>query len=207
MLGLAHYWIAPAGSRPPASTAEIQPAPIGVGALDDFLRWAQAHLSAYEPPAPPARALPYRLAGNLACAAGELAGLSAQAWDCKPAEAEWCLTEIACHLRDVENEVHQPRLQMILTSDNPFIAGLDADVWAAERQYRRQSGPAAWEAFVAARRRTIALLSDLTEAAWARPARHSLLGPTTLAEIVGWLLDHDRLHLEQLRLTRAKALA
>ena len=30
-------------------------------------------------------------------------------WSRRPAEGEWSLTEIACHLRDVEREVHQAR--------------------------------------------------------------------------------------------------
>jgi FMN phosphatase YigB (HAD superfamily) len=205
-LGLPHYWIAPAGSQPPAQTSAIPPRPVGTGDLNDFLRWAQTELADYEPPASPPGALPYRLAGNLAYAFGVLTNLSSDIWAYTPDETEWSLTEIACHLRDVEIDVHQPRLQAILTSENPFIAGLDADVWAAERNYRAQSGPEAWRAFVAARQQTMALLAEQPETAWARAARHSLLGPTTLAEIVGWLLDHDRLHLEQLRVTKQKAL-
>ena len=47
-------------------------------------------------------------------------------WDWRPAEKEWNLVEVMCHLRDVELEVHQPRFRAILVNDNPFIAGVDA---------------------------------------------------------------------------------
>ncbi|MBM2847261.1 MAG: hypothetical protein HW418_203, partial [Anaerolineales bacterium] len=58
--------------------------------------------------------------------------------------------------------------------------------------------------FVAARKQTTDFLRRLPGSAWNRPARHAIFGPTHLAEIVGWMLGHDRLHLEQLRETRKK---
>jgi hypothetical protein len=91
----------------------------------------------------------------------------------------------------------------VLTTGNPFIPGIDADPWAAERDYQSESGPEALAQFAAARQQTRAMLSDLAAEAWLRPARHAFLGPTTLGEIGGWLLDHDRIHLEQARRTLA----
>jgi hypothetical protein len=104
----------------------------------------------------------------------------------------------------VEREVHHPRVRAVMESDNPFIVGLDTDPWASERGYQSQSGPQALQDFIAARRQTIALLAELPERVWSRPARHSMLGPTHLAEIVGWLVDHDRIHVAQLKTTRQK---
>ena len=57
-----------------------------------------------------------------------------------PLSRKSSLTEIACHLRDVDLEVNLPRVQAVLETDNPFIAGAvtdhawgDADTQAALR--------------------------------------------------------------------------
>jgi FMN phosphatase YigB (HAD superfamily) len=201
-VGIPVWWITHAartnGEQPPEAVASRL---VGMGDLGAFLDWAQANLAEFvAPEAPPGR-IPYQLAGNLAVLAGELATASPDAWTRRPAEGEWSLTEIVCHLRDVEREVHQPRLQAVLTTENPFIPGIDADPWAVERDYQSQSGPQALQEYAAARQLTRETLSAQPAAAWQRPARHAFLGPTTLAEIGGWLLDHDRIHLEQVRKT------
>lgn len=199
-LGLPHWWIAAPDCEPPSSQA----APVGVGDLSAFLRWAQAELAQYQPPPPPPGWLTYQLTGNLAHVMSELADLDAAAWTERPAPDDWSFTEIICHLRDVDREVHLQRIQAVLTTDNPFISGAVTDPWATERSYQTQSGPLALQAFAAARQEIVQLLSAQPETAWARPARHALFGPSTLAEIVGWLLDHDRIHLEQIRTAKAK---
>ncbi len=124
------------------------------------------------------------------------AHLSPQDWLRSPAAGEWCLTEILCHLRDVEREVNLPRLRKVSEEENPFIPGEDSDRWAAERQYTKQDGPRALVDFLAARKETLELLSGL-QAEWSRRTRHAIFGPTTLKELVGFMADHDRLHVQQ----------
>jgi FMN phosphatase YigB (HAD superfamily) len=201
-LGLPHYWVAAPGTKLPANTAY----PVGIGPLEAFLEWAPAHLPALSAPAAPPLALPMLLTGNLAEAAGLLAHLPLSVWRCRPAAGEWSLVEIVCHLRDVEKEVNLPRLHAVAEIDNPFLSGADTDPWAVERCYQTQGGTQALAEFVAARREAYTFLASLPESAWSRPARHALLGNTTLAELVGWILDHDRIHLAQLRTTRQKAI-
>jgi FMN phosphatase YigB (HAD superfamily) len=200
-LGLPHFWVAAPESAPPANSAH----PVGVGPLEAFLEWAPVHLPALAAPPLPAPALPILLTGNLAEAVGLLAGLPEAAWCRRPAQGEWSLVEIVCHLRDVEQEVNLPRLRAVVGNDNPFLPGADTDPWAVERCYQTQVGQEALEGLVEARRQTYTLLTGLPEAAWQRPARHALLGNTTLIELAGWILDHDRIHLAQLRATRQKA--
>ncbi len=201
-LGLAHFWVAAPGSVAPANTAH----PVGLGGLDTFLTWAQANLPTLPPLAQPPAAFPYLLAGNLAEAASLLAAVPDAAWIKRPAEGEWSLTEIVCHLRDVERDVNLPRLRTVVDSDNPFLSGADTDPWAIARCYQAQAGRQAWLDFAAARQQADTFLASLPEAAWQRPARHALLGNTHLAELVGWILDHDRIHLAQLRATLQKAI-
>jgi FMN phosphatase YigB (HAD superfamily) len=124
-------------------------------------------------------------------------------WQYRPQPGEWCLTEILCHLRDVESEVNLPRIRRALAEENPFIAGEVTDRWVEERQYSKQDGRAALTAFVEARKEALGLLGGL-QTEWSRPARHAIFGPTTLQELVGLVAGHDRLHLQQIWKTIGK---
>ena len=129
------------------------------------------------------------------------ASLSQDAWKHMPAPAEWCLTEVVCHLRDVEREVNLPRLRRVLSEQNPFLAGEATDVWVKQRRYAGQDGPQALADFTAARKEVLALLDGLTDE-WSRPARHAIFGPTTLQELVGFMAGHDRAHVQQVWKTK-----
>jgi len=200
-LGLPHYWIASPESVPPANTAH----PVGIGPLEAFLEWAPLHLPALAAPALPDTGLPILLTGDLAELAGLLADLPEAAWQRRPELGEWSLGEIVCHLRDIEKEVYVPRLLATLESDNPILASVNTANWAEERGYQAQAGQEAWAAFVQARRDAYSFLGCLPESAWHRSARHPRLGNLTLARQVGRIMDHDRSHLAQVRVTRQKA--
>lgn len=118
-------------------------------------------------------------------------------WRCKPAEGEWCLTEVMCHLRDVELEVHQPRFEAILDHPGAFLPGAVADEWVEERAYDRQHGPTALAEFLAARDATLALLPPPESALWQRQGEHSFFGPTTMHELLNLVVQHDQAHREQ----------
>lgn len=118
-------------------------------------------------------------------------------WSRRPAQNEWCLTEILCHLRDVDEEVNLPRIQKVLGEDNPFLPGMDTDPWAEERDYLRQDGPHALHAFTRVRMKLLQQLDQLEPVQWQRPARHAIFGPTTLNEISIIHAGHDRMHVQQ----------
>ncbi|MBP6016277.1 MAG: DinB family protein [Candidatus Promineofilum sp.] len=119
-------------------------------------------------------------------------------WSRRPSADEWSLTEIACHLRDVEREVHQSRYHALLNQDGAFLPGVDADLWAIPRNYRDQSGPLALADFLAARDKTIALLAPHSAEVWARQGQHTFFGPTSLQELVYLAVQHDRVHGQQI---------
>ena len=124
------------------------------------------------------------------------ASFSQEAWTFQPAAGEWSLTEILCHLRDVEREVNLPRIRKVLGEENPFLVGEVTDVWVKERESAKQDGRQALAEFTAARKEVLGLVNDL-QAEWSRPARHAIFGPTTLQELVGFLAGHDRAHVQQ----------
>jgi FMN phosphatase YigB (HAD superfamily) len=140
-----------------------------------------------------------RLRGHLAALRGTALGPTEVDWTLRTLDDEWAPVEIVCHLRDVEAEVTLPRVEAILSETEPHVSAPDTDRWAVERNYFNQNGPEAVEAFTRSRLRIIELVQNLSAEEWSRTGRHALLGPTTLDEIISINLDHDLLHLAQLR--------
>jgi len=194
--GMPVFWV-----RKSAESSEFETIPHGT--LDSFRSWLEKTEPetlklTFETPA----ALLAVLRSTPAALATLTAGLSPQAWARFPAEGEWCLTEIVCHLRDVEREVNLPRLRKVLGEQNPFVPGVVTDVWVKERQSAKENGRQALSEFLAARKEALLLLDGL-QAEWSRPARHAIFGPTTLKELVGIMAGHDRAHIQQVWKTKA----
>jgi HAD superfamily hydrolase (TIGR01549 family) len=190
--GIAMYWVPKAGKPIPPGGPDLR------GDLGDLLDFLDA--STWETLWPDFSAPSACLASLRATPATlstMMRGITPQTWAKRPTPTSWNLTEIACHLRDAENEVNLARIQKILHDDAPFLAGMDTDAWATERRYAEQDGPAALQAFVTARIETLSLLTPLPMEAWQRPARHAIFGPTTLQELAGVIDRHDHIHLRQ----------
>jgi len=169
------------------------------GGLEQVLPWASRATS------PPATreaqptSVKNRLRGHLAAARGLAAGLRPEAGARRPSAEEWSPVEIVCHLRDVDREVNRPRLKRLLQRENPFLPPVDPDQWASQRNYRQEDITLALNEFTHIRKALLARLESLEPADWQRTARHALLGPTTLAELMAVICEHDVLHLAQLR--------
>ncbi len=115
----------------------------------------------------------------------------------RPEAEAWSITEVLCHMRDVEREVDQPRIEQILREAAPFIPAQTPDEWAKERDYQKQDALTALREFTSARLGTLKTLDGLAPAQWSRKARHALFGPTSLQELVSFNAEHDRLHIQQ----------
>ena len=120
-------------------------------------------------------------------------------WIWRPKPNEWSLTEIMCHMRDVEDEVHQARYKAIIETENAFLPGVSADEWAKERNYQRQDGDSALAEFMAIREESISLLESLSPQMWSRQGRHAFFGPTSMHELLALMVRHDDLHWEQIQ--------
>lgn len=110
---------------------------------------------------------------------------------------DWSLTELICHWRDTEREVHPMQIKAFKAKTDPFISGPDASVWASQRDYLHDDGPSALDQFVQARKDTLTLLGEFSPEDWSRNARHAIFGPTNFLEVVGFMADHDRIHIQQ----------
>jgi FMN phosphatase YigB (HAD superfamily) len=124
--------------------------------------------------------------------------LPQEAWTYCPIPGEWCMAEVICHLRDVDAEVNLPRMDKMLKEDNPFIPGMDTDAWVSERHYIAQDCTDALTSFTKNRMELLELLENIMATEWERPARHAILGPTQLLEMVSIIASHDRLHVQQI---------
>jgi FMN phosphatase YigB (HAD superfamily) len=189
--GLPVFWV--------RSTDEVPAEHAGVphGPLESFRGWLEkAEPEALNISFKNFQALLANLRASPAALATMTSSLPQKAWTKPPAPTEWCLTEIICHLRDVEREVNLPRIRKILAEENPFLPGEVTDVWVKERRCADQDGTLALAAFMEARKQTLALLDGL-QIEWSRPARHAIFGPTTLEELIGFAAGHDRVHIQQ----------
>ena len=122
--------------------------------------------------------------------------LSLADWAHEPTPNDWALNEIVYHLRDTEREIHQDQIKLFEQPD-PFIPRPDTSVWAKQRKYINGSGPDALREFASARLETISLLKNIQADGWSRNARHAIFGPTNFMEVVGFVADHDRMHIQQ----------
>ncbi|HRL11352.1 MAG TPA: HAD-IIIA family hydrolase [Aggregatilineales bacterium] len=147
-------------------------------------------------PLTPAMIAP-QMRGNIGALYGLTSTIKPHFWNQHPDPREWSPIQIICHLIDKEVEAFYPRLERILTQDNPFIVEtlpLGPDDYSP----CAVDGQDALEQFVAARERTLALIQTFTTNDWQRRARHSIFGNTTMLEMAHFSAQHDRLHLRQL---------
>jgi hypothetical protein len=124
-------------------------------------------------------------------------------WVRKPSPDAWAPIEVLCHLRDVEKEINYRRIKRILKEYEPFLSAHDSDKWADERGYIEESPSQVAQDLIQTRKLTLSMLEVQPPSAWERSARHAIFGPTKLPEIVRIFLEHDILHIRQIKETIA----
>jgi FMN phosphatase YigB (HAD superfamily) len=200
-LGLMTYQVDAAPAA--VGVAATQPARptrvVGHGTLVELRTWLESVEPAMlEPSLRSRRATEAILAATPAVLQSLTAGLTEQAWKHEPGPDDWSILEIVCHLRDTEREVHKLQLEALQQQERqPFVPRPDAAVWAKQRKYLNENGPAAIAGLLAARMDTLRDLSEVSAETWEKPARHAIFGPTHFGEVVGFMADHDRLHIQQ----------
>ena len=189
-LGIHTYHISPEPDRSPNENS---------GSLQDFHvaivsdTWQQTLLRhALDP-----KMIEPQLRGNIGALFGLLGSIKPHFWDQHPDPNEWSPLQIVCHLWESEDDVQRPRLERILTDDNPFLAATKKPL-GPQKFYCAATGMDYARKLASARQKTIHWLRALDYEDWFRPARHSIFGPTTLLEMAHFTAQHDRLHLNQL---------
>lgn len=116
----------------------------------------------------------------------------------RPRPDAWSVTEIVCHLRDVE-EFYLDRVRVIVANHDPVLTAFEPERWAIERQYARCACLPALDAFAGRRKETLAVLDALGNEAWERGGAHPLRGWMTVRRIVHGWAKHDIEHADQVR--------
>jgi len=168
------------------------------GTLSDLTRWIESvdHASLF-PSFKTADSFLSLLSATPAALNGMLSGLDEAAWSLKTTHDDWSLTELVCHLRDTEREIHHMQIGLFKDQNEPFIPRPDTSVWASQRDYLHENGALALKEFNGARRETLALLKNISTGDWDRKARHAIFGPTNFQEVISFMVDHDRMHIQQ----------
>jgi hypothetical protein len=120
-------------------------------------------------------------------------------WHWRPAENEWSLAEVMCHMRDVERDVHLARYQAIISQEHPFISGVTSDEWAESRAYHSQDGREAAADFFSLRQQSLEKLRQLDGEQWQRTGNHAYFGTTSLHELISLAVQHDQAHWLQIQ--------
>ncbi len=194
-LGVAAYWIADDDAILPEG---VNP-PLGRGKIGELQGWIESQDEKIFTPSYQAKTTIVATAKAIPAALkGLLSDLPASTWTESPHPEEWSIVEVVSHLRDVEREVNLPRIQTFLYEENPFITADDTDMWVSERGYAKENGEDALRGFVNARLETLEALKELSDEDWQRAGRHAIFGPVTLQEQLGFVVEHDRVHLRQI---------
>jgi FMN phosphatase YigB (HAD superfamily) len=193
-LGMGTFWIT-IGSDSPADNSDDTS---GSGPVEELLPWIDSTQGeVLYPDLSRIEAMLAVLRSSPAVLNAFSKDLTASSWIEHPQPGEWNFTEILCHLRDVDIEVNQPRIDKVLKEPNPFLPGIDTDKWAEERLYYCQNGLTALKDFISSRIQLLDILQDLKPEDWQRQARHAIFGPTSIKELVSIIVGHDRIHIQQ----------
>lgn len=119
-------------------------------------------------------------------------------WEGIPSEHLTAIEQL-CHVRDVEIDGYQVRIQRTLAEEIPFLPGLDTYGLARDRDYHKQDAAPVLKEFAAARAKTLEMLKALSLQQLARRAEFEDYGQTTPTGLAHYLCSHDQQHLAGLQ--------
>jgi hypothetical protein len=133
---------------------------------------------------------------------GQFAGLRDDALCWRPAEGEWCLKEVAAHLRDAE-DLYRRQIELIAQEFEPELPYAPVDVLPYERDYTGESVSQLLYEWESSREETVWTLRMLDEEEWERRGIHPHRGLISIMTVVREIHEHDLEHLWQARKLRA----
>jgi FMN phosphatase YigB (HAD superfamily) len=199
-IGLPTYWVENGNSYAKFFSDDILPS--GHGGLATIMDWIDSQsFENLQPKFDSPIAITAILYSTPAALNTITREMAEEVWNFHRKDDEWGPTEVMCHLRDIDQEIYLPRINSILSEDNPFIEAIDADQWAEERGYKKQNGHKALAEFINNRKKILDIISTFQQEEWDKEARHTIFGPTTMLELLQIYARHDRLHIQQIHQT------
>jgi hypothetical protein len=127
-----------------------------------------------------------------------LATVDAEQARWKPANGNWSILEVVCHLADEESEDFRPRLKAVLSDPKTPWSSIHPAEAARERKYNEQDFPRAIKRFLDERAASLRWLQGLKRPDWSAVHEHPKLGPISAGDLLGSWAAHDLLHLRQI---------
>jgi hypothetical protein len=132
----------------------------------------------------------------------ELAALNEDELLHSPGEGDWCLKEIAAHLRDAE-ELTLRQISSIIEGQRRRLPAWDIDLLPAERDYRSADLGDLLADFRERRQETTYLLWGLDDSDWTAIGEHPYRGEVSVELLARELAQHDLEHLAEVRRLKA----
>jgi hypothetical protein len=126
----------------------------------------------------------------------QLAGLDEAALHFRPAPDEWSILEIVGHMIDV-GALWPGRTRQMLATDNPTLAAVDP-AWVRQRDYHNKQPGFLQITLAEQRAEYVEFLRVLRPAQLSRTGVHPTRGTLTVEQGIAALVDHDRIHSEQI---------
>jgi hypothetical protein len=143
-------------------------------------------------------AFPDQLAAFFAAIPARRTHWKPPSWDGIPSESLTAIEQL-CHVRDIEIDGYQVRIERALAERNPTLESLDTYALATSREYSKQNPAEVLAAFRAARRQTVERIAGLDAASLERRALFEGYGWVTVRGLVHYLCSHDQQHLAGLQ--------
>ena len=119
-------------------------------------------------------------------------------WDGIPSESLTAVGQV-CHVRDIEIDGYQQRIERALTETNPYLPSIDTYKLAEDRKYGSANAAEALATFRAARRQTLDRIAALSASQLERRAVFEGYGSVTVRGLIHYLSSHDQQHLAGLQ--------
>jgi hypothetical protein len=131
-------------------------------------------------------------------------GLSEEQLSWKPTKF-FSLRESVLHLRDLDVEGYEKRIQMILSEDSPMLPDMDGGKLAQERNYNAQPIEPALADLARSRAASVERLRACSEADLGRTAEMEGVGKIELRRLLELWMQHDADHLKDMAELRRSA--
>ena len=130
-------------------------------------------------------------------------GLAEEHAQARPGPGAWSIAELAAHLAD-SDMVASDRMKRVIAEEKPSLLAFDENRWAKHLAYDFRPAEDAIAMFGLNRKGMAEVMRRLPDEAFARTGMHNERGVQTLAQIVGFAVEHLDHHLKFARDKREK---
>src|SRR5258706_14056291 len=116
----------------------------------------------------------------------------------RPSPDEFSALENVWHLRDIEAQGFLVRIRRLLSEEKPYLPDVDGARLASEGRYNERDLEAGIESVRAARYASLAAVEAAGADRLGAEGELENVGPITLRQLLGRMVDHDKGHVGQL---------